>query len=73
MRCKICQRVVRYPADSSKVDQMCGKCKKDKTENEKSLVNNILLSLVLSRLAEKSVYLFSENYEYATVFKGGKI
>ncbi len=73
MRCKICQRVVRYPADSSKVDQMCGKCKKDKTENEKSLVNNILLSLVLSRLAEQSVYMLSESYEYAKILKGGKI
>ena len=55
MRCKVCQKVVRYPGNSSKVDQTCGKCQKIKSHSAEESAQNIIVTLLLSKLAEVCV------------------
>tara|TARA_Y100000748_G_C15481234_1_gene482891 strand:+ start:767 stop:988 length:222 start_codon:yes stop_codon:yes gene_type:complete len=72
MRCKVCQKVVRYPGNSSKVDQTCGKCQKIKSHSAEESTQNIIVTLLLSKLAEVCVYEFSYDYDYAKILKGVK-
>ena len=59
LRCKTCQRIVRYPANSSKIDQMCGKCKKSNTKPASQIANNVLVTLFLFKLTQQSLVEFS--------------
>lgn len=72
MRCKVCQKVVRYPGNSSKVDQTCGKCQKIKSRSVKEAAHNVVTNLLLSKLAEVCVYESSYDYDYAKILKVGK-
>ena len=37
MRCKVCEKVVRYPSTTSKRVQMCGVCQKNKEKDGESI------------------------------------
>ena len=69
MRCKICQKVVRHPGNSSKVVQTCGKCQKSKSHSVESSAQNIVLNIRLSRLAEECLYYYYNHVEVATIIK----
>ena len=58
MRCKTCQRIVRYPANSSKTDQICGKCKKNNIIPTQQIANNVLITLFLFKLTEQALVEF---------------
>ena len=72
MRCKVCQKVVRYPGNSSKVDQTCGKCQKIKSSSIEKSAHNVVVGLLLSNLAEECLYEYYNHYENAKIFKEGR-
>ena len=37
LRCKVCERVVRYPSTTSKKIRMCGVCQKNKEKDGESI------------------------------------
>ena len=72
LRCKICQRIVRYPANSSKIDQICGKCKKNNIIPTLQIVNNVLVTLFLFKLTEQALVEFRyTGMPTAKIFKEG--
>ncbi len=72
MRCKTCKRIVRYPANSSKVDQICGKCKKIMNYSATQIANKIVTSVVLYDVVSECLDVFLYTREpIARISKGG--